>query len=214
MLRNGHITLLGAAFAMLLSGCWGQISRKPPIHPNKNMDHQKRVEDQEPSEFFADGRGNRAYVEGTVRTADMQGTQPPCYLPESNTELCQGKDAAGEYIKGLPAEIELNADLLDRGQERYDVFCAPCHDTAGYGNGTVAKRGLVPVSLHQEYQRTKGLGEIYKTIYEGGAIMPSYATQIPVEDRWAIAAWVRTLQASQFADASTVPADRQGGEGK
>lgn len=201
MLRLARIALFALVAAALLPACRGQVSSQPPIHPNWNMDQVARVDAQEPSDFFEDGRGMRDYPEGTVRAADFAGVATPCALPESNPELCEGTDAAGNWIAGLPAGVTVDAAFLDRGEERFNIFCAPCHDRTGTGDGMVARRGLVPPSLHIDFQRQKPLGQVYGTIKNGGPLMPAYAAQIPVEDRWAIAAWVRTLQISQKAPA-------------
>lgn len=197
MLRTTRLALFALLAAALLPACRGQVSKNPPIHPNWNMDQVARIDSQEPSTFWADGRGMRSYPEGTVRSADPAGRSNPCTLPEANPALCEGKDAAGEWIAGLPAEFSLDAPLLDRGQERYDIYCSPCHDRVATGDGTVARRGMTPPTLHNDFQRQKPLGQVYGTILNGGPIMPSYAAQIPVEDRWAIAAYVRALQISQ-----------------
>ncbi len=205
MLRFRLAWLLILAFA--LTGCRGQVSKSAPIHPNWNMDQTVRIDAQEPSAFFADGRGNRVYPEGTVPSANLRGETRPCTLPESNPAFCQGKDEAGEWLNGVPSEVQVDAALMDRGHERYDIYCSPCHDRTARGDGMVARRGLVPPTLHNDAQRTKPLGQLYNTITNGGPIMPAYASQIPVEDRWAITAYVRALQISQHADLALVPAD-------
>jgi mono/diheme cytochrome c family protein len=197
MPRILRLALLALLAAALLPACRGQVSSEPPIHPNWNMDQVNRIDPQEPSDLFEDGRGMRTYVEGTVRSANLAGAANPCTLPESNPELCEGTDASGEWINGLPAGVKLNAALLDRGQARYDIFCSPCHDRAATGDGMVARRGMTPPTLHNDFQRQKPIGQVYGAIKNGGPIMPPYAVQIPVEDRWAIAAYVRALQISQ-----------------
>jgi mono/diheme cytochrome c family protein len=204
-MSTGKLALVALIGASMLGGCRGMISREPPIHPNWNMDHQKRIEDQEPSGFWADGRGNRAYVAGTVRSAAPDGASRPCTLPESNPHLCSG-EVDGAPAAALPAELTLDAALLERGQDRFNIFCAPCHDQTGGANGTVARRGLTPVSFHSEFQRVKPVGATYKTITYGGAIMKPYAAQIPVEDRWAIAAYVKALQIARAGELDDVPA--------
>ena len=192
-----------ALFALaLLPACRGQVSNKAPIHPNWNMDQVNRIDAQEPSTFWADGRGMRTYPAGTVRSADPLGRSNPCTLPESNPALCEGQDEAGGWIPALPGEVKLNAALMDRGQERYDIFCSPCHDRVATGDGLVARRGMTPPTLHNDFQRQKPLGQVYGAIKNGGPIMPPYAKQIPVEDRWAIAAYVRALQISQSPPAA------------
>ena len=202
MLRLTRIALFALLATALLPACRGQVSKDPPIHPNWNMDQVARIDAQEPSDFWEDGRGMRTYPEGTIRSADPLGRSNPCTLPESNPELCDGQDAAGEWLVGLPEQLPLDAAFLDRGHERYDIFCAPCHDRVATGDGTVARRGMTPPTLHNDFQRQKPLGQIYGSIKNGGPIMPAYAVQIPVEDRWAIAAYVRALQISQAPPAA------------
>ena len=192
--------------ALLATGCRGQVSSQPPIHPMQNMDQQVRLDPQEPSTFFADGRGMRAWPEGTVPAVGPQGEDRPCVLAEANPWLCTGK-VDGNLVSELPPEIPLNRALLDRGGDRFDIYCAPCHDRAGHADGMVARRGMTPVTLHSDLVRGKPIGSVYDRITFGGPIMPSYTAQIPVEDRWAITAYVRALQISQHADLALVPGD-------
>jgi mono/diheme cytochrome c family protein len=110
-------------------------------------------------------------------------------------------------LVGLPSALKLNSALLDRGEKRYNVFCTPCHGTSGYGDGSVAKKAAAltvpsyhgPTAAKDIDIRTYPLGYIYHVISKGSILMQPYAAQIPVADRWAIAAWVRTLQRSQTA---------------
>ncbi len=206
LLRSLLFVLLVAA-TLPLGACRGDISSKPPIHPQQNMDQQNRFDAQEPSDFWTDGRSARGYVEGTVQSADWRGDSNPCTLPEANRHLCEGTADDGSWVLELPAEVPLDADTLARGQDRYDIYCAPCHDRTGSADGMVARRGMKPVSFHGRILRSREPGKIYDTITSGGSIMPSYAAQIPVEDRWAIVAYVRALQISQHASIEVVPDD-------
>jgi mono/diheme cytochrome c family protein len=201
------VALLLAA-ACLSAGCRGQISRLPPLHPQQNMDQQARVDAQEPSEFFADGRGTRPRIAGTVPGADPRGDSNPCTIPEDDPHYCSGKsNESGDFATTLPAGVTLGQALLDRGQERFDIYCAPCHDRVGNADGLVARRGMKPISFHSDTLRGRPVGKLFDTISKGGPIMPPYAAQIPVADRWAIAAYVRALQVSQHATLDQVPAD-------
>jgi mono/diheme cytochrome c family protein len=201
------VALAALALPILLAGCRGMVSERPPIHLQQNMDQQTRVDPQEPADLWADGRSVRPLVAGTVLSADPRGDADPCVLPEANPHYCQGKTDAGGWATALPSEITLDAALLDRGQERYDIFCAPCHDRVGAADGMVARRGMKPITFHQDIVRSREVGKMYDTIATGGAIMPPYASQIPVDDRWAIAAYVRALQISQHASLEVVPDD-------
>jgi hypothetical protein len=107
--------------------------------------------------------------------------------------------------------------LLDRGQQRFNIYCAPCHGLDGYGDGTVARRAAQlkegtwtpPLNYHTDQVRSRPVGHIFNTITNGIRTMPPYGSQIPVADRWAIVAWVRVLQASQDADLKSLPAAEQ-----
>jgi len=176
------------ALGISLSACQGQISEKPPIHPNMNMDQQARKEAQEVNNFFADGRSMRQPVEGTVARG----------LAKTDKALYEGIDENGEYINYIP--VDLTKSFLYRGKERYEIFCTPCHGQTGAGNGVIMEGGYgyVPApSYHEQRVRELTDGELYSAIYNGVRTMPSYATQIPVEDRWAIVGYIRALQASQ-----------------
>ncbi|MEX2584875.1 MAG: c-type cytochrome [Balneolaceae bacterium] len=181
--------------SMMLASCRGQISEKPPVHPQQNMDFQNRFEAQEENPFFEDGRAMRAPVEGTVARGQLR----------EDHELYEGVDENGDFVEQIP--VELTEELLFRGKNRYDIYCAVCHGGAGDGQGIIMAGGYgyVPApSFHQDRIREMPDGEIYSAIYNGVRTMPSYATQIKPEDRWAIVSYVRALQQSQNASAELV----------
>lgn len=183
--KAGGILLVG----LMLSGCRGTISDKPPVHPNTNMDFQPRKEAQEVNNFFLDGRSMRPPVEGTVARG----------LRKADLAYYEGVDANGDWIEEIP--VELTRSFLYRGKERYEIFCTPCHGKAGDGQGivTTGGYGYVPApTYHQDRLREAPDGEIYSAIFNGVRTMPAYRQQIPVEDRWAIVAYIRALQASQY----------------
>ena len=178
--------LIGAAF--LLGSCQGMISDKPPIHPNQNMDVQNRFNAQEQKAFFADGRAMRTPVQGTVARGGLR----------QDTELYEGVDARGQLVSEIP--VPVTRDLVYRGKDRYDIYCAPCHGGTGDGQGIImtGQYGYVPApNFHTDYIREQPDGHFYSAITNGIRSMPSYATQIKVEDRWAIVSYIRALQKSQ-----------------
>lgn len=177
------------------SGCYrGKPSEKPPIHPIPDMDTQPKYKAQRQSKFFADSSDMRMPVEGTVARG---------YLRE-DTEYYQGKDSSGEFIAKAP--VEINMQTMKRGEERYDIYCSPCHSRIGDGHGIIIDKGFPPPpSFHTD--RIIGLpdGEIYDVISNGLRNMPSYGQQVMPADRWAIVIYLRALQRSQNASISDVP---------
>lgn len=177
------------------TGCFqGVPSRKPPIHLNPNMDKQPKYKAQEESSFFEDGATMRMPIEGTVARGELR----------EDIVYYTGKDAAGKYVQRSPLPSTMTT--LRRGQERFDIFCSPCHGRSGYGQGIVVKRGLMPPPpFHDERMRKFPDGQIFDVISNGIRNMPAYRHQIPVEDRWAIVAYFRALQRSQNASKSDLP---------
>lgn len=187
-------SLLPAALlaAATLVSCRGQLSEKPPIQLQQNMYYQERFNPQEANPFFEDGMAMRAPIEGTVARGELR----------EDTRYYEGVDENGRFVDENP--LDLSRELLERGRDRYDIYCAVCHGGIGDGQGVimVGQYGYVPApSFHTDQLRDIPDGQIYSAIYNGVRTMPSYRTQIPVEDRWAIVAWVRTLQLSQNASA-------------
>ncbi len=182
---------------ILMIGCYrGSPSEDPPIHLNPNMDNQPKYKAQAESEFFEDGAAMRMPVAGTLARGDLRADQA-YYL---------GKNADGSPVTKAPVEITL--DLLKRGQERYNIYCTPCHDRTGGGQGIVIKKGfLPPPSFHLDRLREAPDGHLYDVISKGIRNMPAYNHQVQVSDRWAIVAYIRALQRSQNARISDVPAE-------
>lgn len=178
-----------------LAGCRGTRSEEPPVHLNQNMDFQEHGEPQEENPFFADKRWMRKPVEGTVAVG----------LLKDDDHLYRGRNLDGTLADALPPSLKLDEKLLARGEARYGIYCAPCHGTTGHGNGPVTRRGggmqPPPADLHMKRLQPEALGYFFHVISNGKGKMRPYKAQIPVEDRWAIAAWVRTLQQSH----STTP---------
>lgn len=173
---------------LLLAGCRGEKFKTQPIHPNLNMDQQKRFEPQEKNEFFSDNRAMRQPVEGTIARGKLK--QDKAYY--------QGINEDSSFVSEIP--VDVTKSFIYRGKDRYEVFCTPCHGLAGDGNGIIMANnyGYVPApSFHVDRLQNQKVGYFYSAIANGIRTMPSYASQIPVRDRWAIVAYVRALQRSQ-----------------
>jgi len=159
------------------------------------MDDMERYEAQEESNFFDDGRSMRPPVPGTVARGMLK----------NDVRFHTGRDSSGAYITSLP--VPVTTEFLERGRERYDIFCTVCHGAAGDGQGIVMTGGygFAPIGYHTDRLRTIEDGYLYDVIANGIRIMPAYGQQIPVADRWAIVAYIRALQRSQNATADDVP---------
>lgn len=189
--------LVLVVLAGALAGCSLRPGpNSPPIQVHPDMDNQPKYKAQAASPFFADGRASHLPVEGTIARGQLK----------EDDALFTGK-TGGEYVKTIP--LPINEALLRRGQERFNISCAPCHGRTAYGNGMVAQRAngaLVPANLHEERIRQVPDGYIFDVITNGVRTMQSLRHQIPEQDRWAIIAYVRALQRSQHATAADVPA--------
>jgi mono/diheme cytochrome c family protein len=219
MLRYFFIAL-GLSLVMLVAvaGFRGQKGGQPPIEIFPDMDHQPKVKSQVPSAFFADNRGNRPPVAGTV----PMGYEMP--LSKENPFPDEGKyrtvrfSTGTDYLNtgrfgdqwGTGIPLPVTAELMQRGRERYTIYCGVCHGASGGGNGVAGQYGLVAIaSYHQDRLRNMADGEIYNTIVHGKNTMLGYAEKIPLDDRWAIVAYVRALQLSQQATLAEVPPDER-----
>lgn len=168
--------------------CRGQISEKPPVHPNLNMDFQNRFNAQETNSFFENNMAMRAPVEGTIARGKLK----------QNDAYYEGLDENGNLVEEIP--VEVTKEFIYRGKERYDIYCSVCHGGVGDGRGVImtGQYGYVPApSFHTDNIRQMPDGHFYSAITNGIRNMPSYATQIKVEDRWAIVSYIRALQRSQ-----------------
>jgi mono/diheme cytochrome c family protein len=219
MLRYFFIALgLFLVLLVAVAGFRGQKSSKPPIEIFPDMDHQPKVKAQVPSDFFADDRGNRLPVAGTVPLGYEMPLSKENPFPDegkyrtvryaSGTDYLNTGRFGDRWGTGIP--LTVTAELLQRGQERYTIFCGVCHGASGAGNGVAGQYGLVAIaSLHQDRLREMADGEIYNTITHGKNTMLGYGASIPLDDRWAIVAYVRALQLSQNATLNDVPSDER-----
>ena len=201
-----------------VAGFRGQKSEKPPIEIFPDMDHQPKVKAQAPSEFFADGRGNRQPVPGTVPLGYEAPVSKENPFPDEGKYRMVRYSTGTDYLNtgrfgnqwGTGIPMPVTAELMQRGQERYTIFCGVCHGASGGGNGVAGQYGLVAIaSFHQDRLRDMADGEIYNTITHGKNTMLGYGSKIPVDDRWAIVAYVRALQAAQTATLADVPPEER-----
>jgi mono/diheme cytochrome c family protein len=178
-----HTISLNVLLVLMVSCFRGGTSEKPPIHLNPNMDNQPKYKAQAESNFFVDGRTMRMPIEGTVAQDELF----------ADKALYFGKKENGGFVKASPVSVD--DELLARGGQRYNIYCAPCHNTSGDGKGIIISKGfLPPPNFHQDKYRQYPDGQIYDVISNGFRNMPSYKHQIPVHDRWAITGFVRALQ--------------------
>jgi len=164
-----------------------------------DMHDQPRMKPLRRSDFFADAREGRALLPGTVARGELN--EDVYYLT--------GYEAPNRYGNRLP--FPLTAEVLVRGQERFNIYCSPCHSRVGDGNGMVVQRGYrKPPSFHTDALRNAPLGHFYDVIANGFGAMPDYAQQVPPSDRWAITAYIRALQLAQNATVADVPDNMRG----
>ena len=187
MLRKGLL----APLALLASLVVGAACRQ-------DMHDAPRVEAYEATDAFEDGRGARPLVEGTVARGWLNDDE----------QLTTGK-VDGKLVDEFPFAV--THDVLERGQQRFNVYCSPCHGRTGYGTGMIVQRGLKPPpSFHDDRLRTSPVGYYFDVMTNGFGVMQDYRSQVEVKDRWAIAAYIRALQLSQRATIADVPADKVG----
>ena len=159
-----------------------------------DMYDQPRYDALERSAFFADGRSARPLPAGTVARGTLH----------EDRAFATGTVDDSTFVSELP--FALTPELLQRGRERYGIFCIVCHDALGTGRGMVVQRGYKqPPEFHIERLRQQPAGYLFDVISKGFATMPSYAAQIPIADRWAIVAYVRALQLSQHVAVRELP---------
>jgi mono/diheme cytochrome c family protein len=197
------LVLLGAVSLVpfaLIARSRATTSARPRIQVIRDMGKQPKLKTQTASPLFADGRAMRPPVPGTVARGEL----------EESTAYRTGR-AGDAWITAFP--VPVTERLMQRGRERYDIFCAPCHGLAGYGDGPVSKRAdalqegtwTPPSSYHTDLIRGRQVGHLFNTITYGIRTMPAYGSQIPVLDRWAIVLYMRALQRSQDASVNDVP---------
>ena len=173
-------------FVLVLAVCGTNACRQ-------DMQDQPKYKPLAESRFFADGRSARPIPANTIARDEL-----------NNDDSFHTGEANGAFLDTIPVPVDLQ--LLERGHERFNIYCSPCHGEVGDGLGMIARRGFqIPADLHTDALRAVPPGYMYQVIKNGYGAMPDYGDQIPVRDRWAIVAFVRALQLSRHATIADVP---------
>ncbi|MFV0415899.1 MAG: c-type cytochrome [Chthoniobacterales bacterium] len=220
MLKYFFLLLTLSIIAVVsIAGFRGQHFKRPPIEIFPDMDWQPKVKAQAPSDFFADGRGNRAPVEGTVPlgyssplkdpvTGEVVTDDSPYYnikFTASDDYVNTGK-LGDQWGTGIPVKVD--RAFMARGKQRYEISCRMCHGAVADGKGVVKEYGYATIAdLQASRIRDMADGEIFNTITHGKSTMSGYGANIQVPDRWAIIAYLRALQLAQGATTADVPAE-------
>jgi cytochrome c553 len=164
----------------------------------QDMQDQPKFPPYRPSTFFDDDRSERPLIEGTIARGHL----------DDDVAYYTGMGPDGKPVNEFPFPV--TREVMERGQQRFNVYCTPCHDRTGSGNGMVVRRGYKhPPSYYSDQVRKLANGFIFDVITRGFGAMPDYAAQVPVADRWAIVAYIRALQMSESATISDVPPDER-----
>ena len=222
VLRRGPRTSLASRVALLF--CLFTFAFLLPACRRDMQDQPKAIAYRE-SSFFRDGLSSRPLVPGTVPRGYLRADREFYLGKKANSGTVAAGQPTATPAGSAPANsaalypddvetfpIPIDKAAIDRGQQRYDIFCSVCHGATGNGDGMIARRGFnkpLPASYHQDRLRQAPVGHFFDAMTNGWGAMPSYAAQIPVEDRWKIVAYIRALQLSQMPAATTV-----GGEQK
>jgi mono/diheme cytochrome c family protein len=198
------IFALSVVAVMGVLGKRGHNFKEPPLEIFPDMDRQPKLRPQQPNLTFANGRSSQEPIAGTVARGDRYQNNP------FNTGREPGEPGTTNFVAVIPAPV--TEQLMARGRERFDIYCLPCHGPSGDGNGIVKKYGYGTIrSIHEKPVVQQPDGEIFNTITHGKSTMFPYGSQISIEDRWAIVAYVRALQRSRLGLMDEVPAQLKGG---
>ena len=188
------ILVLEVAGVVSVAGLRGRLSRQPPLEVFPDMKRQPKLRPQKPNDFFADPTSSRLPVPGTIAAG------APLELTPVNTGRAPGTT---NWIQANP--LPITAQLVARGRERFTIYCSPCHSAAGDGNGIATKYGMLRAgNFHDPRIVRMADGEIFHTITTGKNLMPSYASQVTVTDRWATIAYLRALERSRLGNIEDV----------
>jgi mono/diheme cytochrome c family protein len=199
-----YFLLIFALCVVAVVGVFGKRGsnfKQPPLEIFPDMDRQPKLRPQQPSTVFANGRSSQEPVPGTIARGDRFENNPV------NT----GREAGStNFVQTIPMPV--TESLMARGQQRYNIYCAPCHGLTGHGDGVVKKYGYATVrSLHEAVIVRQPDGELYHTITHGRGTMWAYGSQIGIDDRWAIVAYVRALHRGYLGTPEEVPAQLKAG---
>ncbi len=189
----------------LIVSCRGQISDEPPLHLNPNMDFQSKKKAQRLSREVP--QDTVAFGESTDANAETREK----YFSEDVGKYT-GKNEAGEYLARIPESIDVDYSFVKRGQDRFNIYCAACHDKVGTSRSVIILRGVgipPPPNLSSPQVLEYPDGEIFEVITYGRRNMSGYGAQIEVEDRWAIIAYVRAIQVSRTKKVADLPEDER-----
>jgi mono/diheme cytochrome c family protein len=205
--------LIGAALGAAIvgiAGFRGGMSRKPPIEIFPDMNRQLKLRPQEANRFFANGVSSQLPPPGTIARSEPMQTIAGQVYPFEDAPVNTGRvTGTTNFVETNP--LPVNGDLLQRGHERFDIYCAPCHGRLGDGNGMTKKLGLMPAvaNLHDQRIVVMTDGEIFNTITHGKSTMAAYGPLMPAQDRWAVIAYLRALQLSWLGSTNDLPASQQ-----
>lgn len=211
-MRYAYLVLAFLVVLVLsLAGFRGRVFTDAPldVFPEfafPGMKYQPKYKAQSASKFFADGRTDRPLPAGVVPSAHGFAGQPL----KADDHLYQGKTAAGAFAAGFPAALTIDAAFMKKGRERYGIYCQPCHGALGDGQGVTKAYGMgATPSYHDDRLRKMAEGEIFNTISLGKGNMGAYADKLRAEERWAVIAYLRSLQRAQQGTLQDVPANRR-----
>jgi mono/diheme cytochrome c family protein len=205
------ITALTVVLLVSLLGFRGRTFTRPPmdVFPEwlfPGMKYQPKLTQQTASAFFADGLSDRVAPPNTVATSYGPAGQPL----RSDNVLYLGKAADGSWARGFPASLSVDRKFIERGRDRFTIYCSPCHGAVGDGNGVTKKYGMgATPTYHDDRLRKMAEGEIFNTITNGKGNMNPYSDKLVPADRWAVIAYVRALQRAQTGAIADVPDDHK-----
>jgi mono/diheme cytochrome c family protein len=195
---------LAVVTVMGVYGKRGHHFKQPPLEIFPDMDRQPKLRPQQPNLTFANGRSSQEPIFGTVARGEHYESNA------ANTGRLPGGGNTTNFVATIP--VPVTEQLMARGEQRYNIYCTPCHGPMGDGKGVVQKLGYASVkTLHDKLVVGQPDGEIFNTITYGKATMSPYGSQISIEDRWAIVAYVRALQRSRLGSLDEVPAELKAG---
>jgi mono/diheme cytochrome c family protein len=202
------IFALCVAATVGILGFRGSHSRKPPLYIFPDMEWQLKLRPQKPDNFFPNGMSSQPPVPGTVPRAAAIKTGAGAVLPFEDSPVNTGRTTGTtNFVENNPMAI--TAQLLQRGQQRFAIYCSPCHGATAEGAGITKKIGAMTVvaNLHDKRIVEMADGELFYVITNGRNLMGAYGPNVPVEDRWAIIAYVRALQLARLGTLDDLPPD-------